>query len=63
MANETDRKPQQGRRDDPEENDPQQSDIRPPDQVNRDSDKKAPGQDFERKDREGSEEIEKRRAS
>ena len=43
--------------------DPQQSDIRRPNDVNQDPSKKAPGHDFDRKDREGSEDIEKRRAS
>lgn len=43
--------------------DPQQGDVRRPNDVNQDPSKKVPGQDIDRKDREGSEDIEKRRAS
>lgn len=67
MANETEKNSQQSRepnRNDPQDkNNPQQDGIRRPDDVNQDPTKKALGQEFDRKDREGSEDIEKRRAS
>jgi len=67
MGNETDKNPQhsgtQNPNDPQNKNNPQQNDIRRPDDVNQDPSKKAPGQDLDRKDREGSEDVEKRRAS
>lgn len=67
MANETEKNSQQSSEADPNKpqhkSNPQQSDIRQPEDVNQDPTKKAPGQDFDRKDREGSEDLEKRRAS
>ncbi len=44
-------------------NNPQQGAIRRPEDLNQVPTKKAPGQDFDRKDREGSEGVEKQRAS
>ena len=66
MANDTEKNPQQHSGTTPnhpkDRENPQQSDIRRPDDVDQDPTKKAPGQDFDRKDREGSDDV-KRRAS
>ena len=67
MTNETEKNSQQSREtnsNNPQhKNNPQQADIRRPEDVNQDPTKKAPGQDFDRKDREGSEDVGKRRTS
>jgi hypothetical protein len=67
MTNETEKNSQQSNEANPNnpqhKNNPQQGDIRRPGDVSQDPTKKAPGQDFDRKDREGSEDVEKRRAS
>jgi len=67
MTNETEKNSQQSNEADPNnpqhKNNPQQGDIRRPGDVSHDPTKKAPGQDFDRKDREGSNDVEKRRAS
>jgi hypothetical protein len=46
-----------------EEGDRPQHDNRRPDDASKDPSRKVPGQESERKDREGSEDVEKRRAS
>ncbi len=67
MTNENEKNSQQSSEANPNnpqhKSNPQQGDIRRPEDVNQEPTKKAPGQDFDRKDREGSEDVEKRRAS
>ena len=68
MTEDTEKNPQQSgesNRPDPrdEKDDRPQHDSRRPDDVSRDPSRKAPGQESERKDREGSEDVEQRRAS
>lgn len=66
MTEDTEKNLQQSREStptDPREKDRPQHDSRRPGDISQDPSRKAPGQDSERKDREGSEDIEQRRAS
>jgi hypothetical protein len=67
MSEDTEKNPQQSGQSKPhdlrKEGDRPQHDKRDPEDVYKDPSRKAPGQESERKDREGSEDIEKRRVS
>lgn len=67
MTEDIEKNPQQSGQSAPqdlrEEGDRPQHDKGHPEDVNKDPSRKAPGQESERKDREGSEDVEKRRAS
>lgn len=67
MTNDTEKNSQQSSEANPNspqhKSNPQQGDIRRPEDENQEPTKKTPDQDFARKDREGSEDLEKRRAS
>lgn len=66
MADESSKNPQQHgtqNPNDPQNKNRQQQDIDQSNDMNQDPSKKAPGQDVDRKDREGSDDVEKRRAS